>query len=176
MNTKVLVSLALLVGIGAVLHTVVPPILFGMKPDMMLTMMFLAILLFPSVKNVALVSLTTAVISALTTSFPGGQIANLIDKPITAFVFFALFMLVKKATGIKTPVAAALTAVGTLVSGTVFLAAAALIVGLPGGNSVMALVAAVVLPATVVNTIVMVVIYPIVQSVLKRTSIKAKLS
>jgi hypothetical protein len=40
----------------------------------------------------------------------------------------------------------------------------------------MALVAAVVLPATVVNTIVMVVIYPIVQSVLKRTSIKAKLS
>ena len=40
MNTKVLVSLALLVGIGAVLHTVVPPILFGMKPDMMLTMMF----------------------------------------------------------------------------------------------------------------------------------------
>ncbi|NGY83348.1 hypothetical protein F6Y03_19065 [Bacillus megaterium] len=50
MNTKVLVSLALLVGIGAVLHTVVPPILFGMKPDMMLTMMFLAILLFPSVK------------------------------------------------------------------------------------------------------------------------------
>jgi len=176
MNTKVLVSLALLVGIGAVLHTVVPPILFGMKPDMMLTMMFLAILLFPSIKNVALVSLTTAVISALTTSFPGGQIANLIDKPITAFVFFALFMLVKKATGIKTPVAAALTAVGTLVSGTVFLAAAALIVGLPGGNSVMALVAAVVLPATVVNTIVMVVIYPIVQSVLKRTSIKAKLS
>ena len=76
----------------------------------------------------------------------------------------------------KTPVAAALTAVGTLVSGTVFLSAAALIVGLPGGNSVMALVAAVVLPATVVNTIVMVVIYPIVQSVLKRTSIKAKLS
>ncbi|MBY0094686.1 tryptophan transporter [Priestia aryabhattai] len=176
MNTKVLVSLALLVGIGAVLHTVVPPILFGMKPDMMLTMMFLAILLFPSIKNVALVSLTTAVISALTTSFPGGQIANLIDKPITAFVFFALFMLVKKATGIKTPVAAALTAVGTLVSGTVFLSAAALIVGLPSGNSVMALVAAVVLPATVVNTIVMVVIYPIVQSVLKRTSIKAKLS
>ncbi|MED3977454.1 tryptophan transporter [Priestia megaterium] len=176
MNTKVLVSLALLVGIGAVLHTVVPPILFGMKPDMMLTMMFLAILLFPSVKNVALVSLTTAVISALTTSFPGGQIANLIDKPITAFVFFALFMLVKKATGMKTPVAAALTAVGTLVSGTVFLSAAALIVGLPGGNNVMALVAAVVLPATVVNTIVMIVIYPIVQSVLKRTSIKAKLS
>ncbi|ADE67640.1 Substrate-specific component TrpP of tryptophan ECF transporter [Priestia megaterium] len=154
----------------------VPPILFGMKPDMMLTMMFLAILLFPSVKNVGLVALTTAAISALTTSFPGGQIANLVDKPITAFVFFALFMLVKKATGIKTPVAAALTAVGTLVSGTVFLSAAALIVGLPGGNSVMALVAAVVLPATVVNTIVMVVIYPIVQSVLKRTSIKAKLS
>ncbi|MCG3056487.1 hypothetical protein KZ287_30420, partial [Escherichia coli] len=47
MNTKTLVSLSLLVGIGAVLHAIMPPVLFGMKPDMMLTMMFLGILLFP---------------------------------------------------------------------------------------------------------------------------------
>ncbi|TYR78999.1 tryptophan transporter [Priestia megaterium] len=174
MNTKVLVSLSLLVGIGAVLHTIVPPILFGMKPDMMLTMMFLGILLFPGIKNVLLLGFTTAVISALTTSFPGGQIANIIDKPITAFIFFGLLVIISKVTTLKTPTAAALTAVGTLVSGVIFLSAAAILVGLPGG--LIALITGVVLPAAVVNTIVMVVIYPIVQTVLKRTNISAKLS
>ncbi|MDW8515341.1 tryptophan transporter [Priestia flexa] len=174
MNTKTLVSLSLLVGIGAVLHAIMPPVLFGMKPDMMLTMMFLGILLFPGVKNVLLLGLTTGAISALTTGFPGGQVPNIIDKPITAFIIFGLLLLVRNVTTVKTPVAAALTAVGTLVSGIIFLSAAALIVGLPG--DLMALIVGVVLPATVVNTIVMVVVYPIVNSVLKRTSISAKVS
>ncbi|MBY6024313.1 tryptophan transporter [Priestia aryabhattai] len=174
MNTKTLVSLSLLVGIGAVLHAIMPPVLFGMKPDMMLTMMFLGILLFPGVKNVLLLGLTTGAISALTTGFPGGQVPNIIDKPITAFIIFGLLLLVRNITTVKTPVAAVLTAVGTLVSGIIFLTSAALIVGLPGG--LMALIAGVVLPATVVNTIVMVVVYPIVNSVLKRTSISAKVS
>ncbi|MEI2400958.1 tryptophan transporter, partial [Paenibacillus phytohabitans] len=32
MNTKVLVLLSLLIGMGAVLHAVMPPIYLGMKP------------------------------------------------------------------------------------------------------------------------------------------------
>lgn len=95
MNTRILIILSLLVGIGAVLHAVVPPMLFGVKPDMLLSMMFLGILLFPKAKYVLILSIATGIISALTTSAPGGQIANIIDKPITAFVFFALFLLVK---------------------------------------------------------------------------------
>ena len=46
MNTRTLVLLSLFVGIGAVLHTVIPGFFFGMKPDMMLTMMFLGIMLY----------------------------------------------------------------------------------------------------------------------------------
>jgi hypothetical protein len=172
-NTKVLVSLALLVGIGAVLHTVVPPILFGMKPDMLLTMMFLGILLFPNIKSVLLVALTTGAMAALTTSFPGGQIANMIDKPVTAFVFFALVVAVKKAAK-STITAAVLTAIGTIVSGVVFLSAAFFLVGLPGEFS--SLIKVVVLPAAVVNTIVMVIVYPIVLNVLKRTKITSEIS
>ncbi len=47
MKTKELVIMALFAAIGAVLHSIMPLVLFGMKPDMMLVMMFMGILLFP---------------------------------------------------------------------------------------------------------------------------------
>ncbi|MED3563495.1 tryptophan transporter, partial [Bacillus xiapuensis] len=112
MNTKNLVALALLVGIGAVLHAVIPPIFLGMKPDMMLLMMFLGIILFPEFKNVLLLALVTGIISALTTGFPGGQIPNIIDKLVTAFVFFGLFAALKHFRN-SIISAAVLTALGT---------------------------------------------------------------
>ena len=168
MNTKNLVALSLLVGMGAVLHAVVPPILFGMKPDMMLTMMFLGIMLFPEKKNVLLVSLVTGIISGLTTSFPGGLFPNIIDKPITAFIFFGLFLALKKFRNNLISVGV-LTAVGTIVSGFVFLGSASFIVGLPGPFA--ALFAGVVLPATAVNTIAMIVLYPIAYVIVKRTKL-----
>lgn len=49
-----------------------PPFYNGMKPDMMLIMMFIAIILIPSLKNVTLLSIVTGILSALTTTFPGG--------------------------------------------------------------------------------------------------------
>ncbi|MDQ0198113.1 tryptophan transporter [Neobacillus ginsengisoli] len=172
MNTKNLVTLSLLVGIGAVLHAVVPPVFLGMKPDMMLTMMFLGIILFPEVKNVLLVAIVTGIISALTTGFPGGQIPNIIDKPVTALLFFALFLALGKLRNSIISVAI-LTAVGTIISGTAFLTSASMIVGLPGGGTFMGLFGAVVLPATAVNTIAMIVVYPIAQSIVKRTKLSS---
>ncbi|WP_061811347.1 tryptophan transporter [Rossellomorea vietnamensis] len=169
MNTKTLVSLSLLVGIGAVLHTVIPGIFLGMKPDMMLTMMFLGIILFPAKKNVLLLGLLTGVISGLTTQFPAGFLPNLIDKPVTAFVFYGLFLATKKITRSLLG-ASVLTAIGTLVSGSVFLLSAYVIVGLPG--AFFALFAAVVLPATLVNAGAMFVVYPIINGILKRSTIR----
>ncbi|MCJ0932258.1 tryptophan transporter [Virgibacillus halodenitrificans] len=167
MNTRIMVILSLFVGIGAVLHAVVPPILFGVKPDMLLSMMFLGIILFPKPKYVALLAIVTGVISALTTSAPGGHIANLIDKPITAFVFLALFLLVKNRVNINLT-APALTAIGTMVSGAVFLSVALFIVNLMDGGFI-ALFLTVVLPAAALNTIIMLVVHPIVQSIMKRS-------
>jgi Tryptophan transporter TrpP len=168
MNSKNLVALALLVGMGAVLHTVVPGIVFGMKPDMMLTMMFLGILLFPDVRSVLLLGIATGIISALTTSFPVGQIPNLIDKPITAFLFFGLYLMMVK---LNKPliVSAILTALGTLFSGIIFLTSAYLLVGLPGAFVV--LFTGTVLPATAINTVLMIVLYPIAQTIGKRTKL-----
>ncbi|MDF2039166.1 tryptophan transporter [Cytobacillus oceanisediminis] len=168
MNTKNLVALSLLVGMGAVLHAVVPGFFLGMKPDMMLTMMFLGIILFPDSKSVLLLGLVTGMISGLTTTFPGGLVPNIIDKPVTAFTFFALFLILKKFR--KNIVSAAvLTAAGTIVSGIVFLTSAYLIVGLPGPFT--ALFAAVVLPAAAVNTVAMVILYPVAQSIANRTKL-----
>ena len=168
MNTKNLVALALLVGMGAVLHAVVPGIVFGMKPDMMLTMMFLGIILFPDRKSVLLLALVTGIISGFTTTFPGGLFPNIIDKAVTAFVFFGLYLALNKFRSDIVSVGV-LTAVGTLISGVVFLGSAYVIVGLPGPFA--ALFAGVVLPATLVNTIAMVVLYPIALTIVKRTKL-----
>lgn len=167
-NTKVLVILSMFVGIGAVLHLVMPPLLFGVKPDMLLAMMFLGIIFFPQIKYVLLLSIATGFISALTTAAPGGQIANMIDKPIAAFLFLALFLVLKdRLTG--TIIAPALTAVGTFISGTIFVSVVSLLAGLPEGGF-LSLLAAIVLPAAVVNTIIMIIIYPIVQRIFNRVT------
>lgn len=168
MKTKHLVILALLVGIGAVLHAVVPGFIFGMKPDMMLAMMFLAIVLFPDKKSVLLLGLATGIISGLTTTFPGGLFPNIIDKFITAFAFYGLFLSLKK---FRTNVisVAILTAIGTLISGTAFLGSAYILVGLPG--PFVALFGGVVLPAMGVNAIVMLVLYPVALTIAKRAKL-----
>ncbi|KKI90800.1 tryptophan transporter [Bacillus sp. SA1-12] len=170
MNTRVLVILSLFAAIGAVLHMVIPPFYQGMKPDMMLIMMFIGILLFPSLKNVTLLSIVTGILSALTTSFPGGQLPNLVDKFITAFVFFGLLLAVKKIAQ-KVVTATVLTVIGTIVSGTIFLSAALVIVGLPGGAAFTTLFLTVVLPATLFNGAAMIIILPIVQAIFKRSNL-----
>lgn len=168
MNIRVLIILALLVGMGAVLHIITPPLLFGMKPDMVLCMMFLGILLFPKIQYVLLVSIASGIVAALTTAVPGGQISNIIDKPITGLIFFALVLLIgdKMNKNISSPI---LAAIGTLVSGVVFLTVALYIVGLIEG-AFTSLFVVVVLPAVVMNIILMAIIYPIAQSIMKRSS------
>ncbi|MGD6965418.1 tryptophan transporter [Rossellomorea vietnamensis] len=173
MNTKSLVALSLLVGIGAVLHAVIPGVFLGMKPDMMLTMMFLGILLFPDKKNVLLLGITTGIISGLTTQFPAGFVPNLIDKPLTAFVFYLMVLGVRKYSN-SIAGTTILTAVGTIISGIFFLTSAYLIVGLPG--AFLGLFAAVVLPATLVNAGAMFVVYPLVTTIIKRTSFAQSVS
>ena len=168
MNTKSLVTLSLLVGIGAVLHTVVPGFVFGMKPDLMLLMMFLGIFLLPDLKNALLIGTVTGIISALTTSFPGGQIPNLIDKVLTALIIFAIYTLVRKFAK-PTIASLSLTLIGTLLSGTIFLTAAYLIVGLPG--PFLTLAAGAILPALVINTVAMAIIYPIAANILRRSNV-----
>ncbi|MCM3388616.1 tryptophan transporter [Ureibacillus chungkukjangi] len=175
MKTKNLVLMALLVGVGAVLYLVIPGYGEGMKPDFMLTMMFIGILLFPTFKETFLLAVTTGVLSGLFSTFPGGFFPNIIDKLITGFVFLAIVMVLghliqKVATG------AVLVALCTVISGSVFLSMALLLVGLPGGAAFSALFIAVVLPGAVLNTIAFVIIYPIITNLLKRANFNTSIS
>ncbi|AJD90658.1 tryptophan transporter [Jeotgalibacillus haloalkalitolerans] len=167
MNTRTLVALALFAGMGTALHLLIPGTL-TMKPDMSLLMMFLGILLFPGVKNVLLIGLATGILSGLTTTFPGGFLPNVIDKPITAFAFYGIILLAGKFAR-KPAGAGVLAAVGTLISGTIFLGSAALLVGLPG--PIMALALSAVVPAIVVNGLLMAVMYPVAQAIMRRSNL-----
>ncbi len=165
--------MALLVGVGAALYIVIPGFNGGMKPDFMLTMMFIGILLFPSVKEVFLLAISTGIISGLFSTFPGGFVPNIIDKFVTAFIFFAVVVLLKK-TAQKVVVAAILAGIGTIISGSVFLGSAILVIGadIPFG----ALFLTVVLPAVAINIVAFIIIYPIIISLVKRSKFKTALN
>ena len=75
---------------------IIPGFNGGMKPDFMLTMMFIGIFLFPDKRSVFLLALTTGVISGLFSSVPSGFIPNVVDKLVTAFVIYALSLHCKK--------------------------------------------------------------------------------
>lgn len=171
MNIRVLVMLSLLVGIGAVLHVIVPPFFLGMRPDMMLAMMFLGILLFPKLPYVLVLSLATGFIAALTTTVPGGQIANIIDKPLTAMAFLGIMALAKPLMKYKLA-APILAAIGTLISGAIFLTVVLYIIGLAEASfGIMFLT--VVFPAALFNLIFVAIVYPILKNIMRRTSLRA---
>ncbi|MFA8439105.1 tryptophan transporter [Pueribacillus sp. YX66] len=167
MKTKNLVLIAMLLGMGTVLSLILAITNFGMRPDVLLVMMFITILLFPDVKHVLLIGLLTGFLSGIISSFPGGLIPNIIDKFITAFICLALVAVLQK---VKNSVlkASILSVIGTVVSGVVFLGSALIIVGLPAPFLV--LFSTVVLPAIALNTILTIIVYPIVQSVMKRSN------
>ena len=144
----------LLVGLGLVLHGDFPGVFAGMKPDFSLIMLFIVIMVIPDKRVMVVAGLATAIITALTTSFPNGQIANIVDKIVTTAVVMGLSALLPRQV-----LVVGVGAIGTLVSGLVFLGTAALLSGLPA--SFASLVAAVVLPAAGINTIALLVLYPL---------------
>ena len=151
-NTKQLVTNSLLLAVGFLLHYVTPAIGLPMQIDFSLITLILVIILNKNSFSTCIASgVATGIFSGITTKFPLGFIPNIIDKITTAIVVYLLIKLLDKTalnSKIKTIV---VNAVGTLVSGTVFLSSALLLVGLPAPISV--LFVTVVIPATIVNTI-----------------------
>ena len=151
-NTKQLVTNALLLAVGFLLHYVTPAIGLPMQIDFSLITLVLIINLNKNNFNVGIASgLATGIFSGLTTKFPMGLVPNIIDKIVTTVAVYLLIRLLDKTTLSSKIKAIAVNAVGTLVSGTVFLVSALLLVGLPASFSV--LFVTVVIPATIVNTI-----------------------
>ena len=152
-KTKQLVTNSLLLAVGFLLHYVTPAIGLPMQIDFSLITLILIINLNKSSFSTCLASgVATGIFSGLTTKFPFGLVPNIIDKITTAIVVYLLLELLDKTTlnsKIKTIV---VNAVGTMISGVVFLVSALLLTGLPAPFSL--LFTTVVIPAIVVNTIV----------------------
>ena len=153
MKTKQLVTNALLLAVGFLLHYVTPAIGLPMQIDFSLITLILIINLNKSSFSTCIASgVATGIFSGITTKFPLGFIPNIIDKITTAIAVYLLIKLLDK-TALNSKIKAiVVNAVCTMISGVVFLASALLLTGLPAPFSV--LFATVVIPATVVNTIV----------------------
>ena len=151
MKTKQLTINAILLAVGFLLHYVTPAIGF-MQIDFSLITLILIINLNKNNFNVGIAAgIATGIFSGVTSKFPMGMIPNIIDKIVTTITVYLLLKLLDKTT-LHNKIKAVITnAVGTLVSGTVFLCSALLLVGLPAPISV--LFTTVVIPATIVNTI-----------------------
>ncbi|MEG1409915.1 MAG: tryptophan transporter [Terrisporobacter sp.] len=176
LNTRKLVLNAVLLGIGLVLHQIEPAI-FGIKPDMTLIMLFsIMILNKDDYKTCLVCGIIAGIFSGMTTSFPGGQVPNVIDKILTTNITFVLMILMYKLPFIKKLaeksqdfiVSSILMVSGTAISGLIFLSACQILVGLPGNFTI--LFAAVVVPAMLINLIVGVLVFKLIHATMKRVS------
>ena len=152
-NTKQLVTNALLLAVGFLLHYVTPAIGLPMQIDFSLITMILVINLNKNNLGSCIASgVVTGIFAGISTKFPMGLIPNIIDKLVTTVAVYFLVKLLDKTALHNKIKAIVVNAIGTLVSGTVFLSSALLLVGLPVPFSV--LFTTVVIPAIAVNTIV----------------------
>jgi hypothetical protein len=169
MNLRKNILIALLLAIGYIMHQVVPGTIGSMKFDLMLSFIFVALLISRDFKSAVLTALLGGFITALTTTFPGGQAANIIDKLVTSISVYLMirisdnFKFKQVSTGV-------IAFIGTIISGSVFLYSAMLLVGLPAPFSV--LFAGIVLPTAVTNIFVTLIVYNAVKLAIRATGSK----
>lgn len=163
MNTKRMVTNAILIAIGAILHYITPPIV-GIQPDLSLAMLFMIIVFNKDYKTTLVCGIIVGVFAALTTKTPGGQLPNIMDKLITCNIaYFILLPLRSKISKLKQ--ISILLPLGTCISGITFITMLAIIIGLPAGFSVGTILAFTVVPTAVINTVVGIVIFKIVEKI-----------
>ena len=151
-NTKQLVTNSLLLAVGFLLHYVTPTLGLPMQIDFSLITLILIINLNKNSFGTCMAAgIATGIFSGVTSKFPMGMIPNITDKIVTTVAVYLLIRLLDKTALSSKIKAIAVNAVGTLVSGIVFLVSALLLVGLPAPFSV--LFTTVVVPAIAVNTI-----------------------
>ncbi|MFT8870721.1 MAG: tryptophan transporter [Sporolactobacillus sp.] len=177
MKLKNLIIIALFLAIGTVLHAVFPGVVFGMKSDLSLVMLFLALCFFADRKSFLIIGLVAGILAGLTTSLPGGFFPNVIDKLCTSTVVFLLAALIARATSGKGRyvLSTVLAGIGTIFSGTVFISAAILITNLKA-VVFLPMFVGMVLPTAAVNLVLFAVLYPLVAKIGERTGFIARSS
>lgn len=169
MKLKKIIINSLFLAIGTVIAQVIPPVFFGMKPGTGLVMLFIIILLNDDYKTCITAGIVLGILAAGTTTFPGGQLPNFIDKIITVNILFIVLKPLRNR--LNSQVTTILTsALGTAISGTTFLFLVLITVGLP--TKLNLLLFTVVLPACIINTVLTSILYNAINAALKRAAIK----
>ncbi|MBP1889330.1 hypothetical protein J2Z53_000911 [Clostridium moniliforme] len=177
-KTKKMITNALLLGIGAILHQITPALGLPMQPDFALVMLFIIMILNRGDYKTSLIAgIITGIFTGMTTKFPGGQLPNMIDKIITVNVVFFMMIFINKIKGLKNMTESKRRVVesiivfpiGTLISGVTFLLSANILVGLPAGFT--SLFILIVLPSMVINLIVGSMIFKIISTSMKRVTV-----
>ncbi|HHV38247.1 MAG TPA: tryptophan transporter [Tepidimicrobium sp.] len=164
MNLRNNILTALLLATGLILHQVTPGILGGMKFDFLLSFVFISLIINPAFGNVLLTGLLGGLLAAMTTSFPGGQIPNIIDKLVACLVLFPIIRLIPQER-FNSIITFIIGGLGTLISGTAFLASALFITGLPAPMSSM--MVTVVIPTAIANAVGTALLYTVVKRAIK---------
>lgn len=162
MNTKRMATNAILIAIGAILHQITPGL--GIQCDFSLAMLFIIIVFNKDYKTALTCGIIIGVFAALTTKTPGGQLPNIVDKLITCNVVYLILIPVRNRISQLKQMAIVLP-LGTLVSGTAFLTSLMALSGLPAGLSFTGLFMSIVIPTMVVNTIIGIIIFKVVEKI-----------
>lgn len=170
MNTKKLVLNSILLAIGLMLHQFTPALGLPMQPDFALATLFIIMILNKDYKTVLMAGIVTGIFTAMTTKFPGGQIPNIIDKIATVTIVYGILTVLRERVN-KNIVLGIILLIGTLISGTIFLGSASIIVGLPGGASFSVLFMSVVVPAVIINLIGGFALFKVFEISLKRSGV-----
>lgn len=167
-NTKLMTINALLLGLGLILHEITPVLALPMEVDFALIMLFTIIIINNNLKFSLISGGLMGIFTAMTTKFPGGQLPNIIDKLLTALIVFILLALLRKSYFLRglseerknNLLMAIILPLGTIISGSIFLSFAKIIVGLPTGFLI--LFFSVILPSALLNTICGLFLYKII--------------
>lgn len=147
MNINKIIITSLFLAIGLVLHQITPGIFMGIKPDFLLVFMILSITLTKDFKITIITGIAAGVLCALTTTFPGGQLPNIIDKIITSIIVYIIYKSSNSNSSLKL---ICIYFLGTIISGSIFLGSALILFGLPAPFLI--LFVSIVLPTSVINS------------------------
>lgn len=165
-DVKKLTISGILLSVGFILHQIAPAGLGAVTFDYMTAILFIIIAINKDFKTSLVAGIAAGIIAALTTKFPGGQVPNIIDKIVAAmFVYFLVRLIANLPEGIGMGI---IGLFGTIVSGSVFLGSASILVGLPGAFS--ALFISVVLPTAISNIFVCAFLYKLITTSIKKVN------
>ena len=92
MNTKRMITNAILIAVGAILHQLTPLLGVPMQPDLSLAILFIIIVYNKDYKTTLICGIIVGVFAALTTKTPGGQLPNIIDKFLTSNIMYLVLI------------------------------------------------------------------------------------